>query len=126
MATKRVLKTAVVVSIAACSVIGGYCALVTSSKNGLFDSIANSVGRDDQQKYIPGGPTPIRTTFTGIKHVDTQLLTLVTFFAFLIDGPQAWNDTLSFWYLMAQLYAGWCLVVLEGRRKGNRGKAVSW
>lgn len=112
-------------SIAVCSIIGAYGALYTGVESGLFDGITNFL-RIADPPYIPGGPEPLKTRYTGIAPVDHHLLALVSYFAAFIDGTQGWDVTLVLWYLLAQLCAVWPLFALEGFRKGNKGRAVSW
>lgn len=108
-----------------CAVVGGYGTMAAGFKNGFFKALANCT-REATDPYIPGGPTPFKTRYTGIDAVDNHLVVLVAFFAALIDGEKGWEATLSSWYLMAQLWAGWSLLSLEGLRRGNKGRAVSW
>jgi hypothetical protein len=117
----------VILILLGCAGFGGYGTFGAGSQNGLFEVISNSAGRPAaSERYIPGGPEPIRTRYTGVVAIDDHVIVLVAFFTFLIDGPQTWDITLSYWYLMAHFCAGWTLMALEGLRKGNRGKLVSW
>lgn len=115
----------VLVLLAACGIAGGYGTMVAGFKNGFFEAITNCA-QEATIPYIPGGPAPFTTQYTGIAALDNRLVFLVAFFAALIDGEKGWEVTLSFWYLMAQLWAGWTLLSLEGLRNGNKGRAVSW
>lgn len=99
--------------------------MVLGSKNGFFEIITNTAGRR-KEAFISGGVHPLKTTYTGIPAVDSQLMALIGFFAYSLDLEQSWDVTLSFWYLMAQFFAAWCLLLLEGVRKGNAGRAASW
>lgn len=94
--------------------------------NGLFDSMTKSAGHQVKDKYFPGGPAPYKTSYTGIQAIDDHLVTLIVFFIYIIDGPRTWDVVLVYWYLMAQLCAGWMLLSMEGLRQGNRGRVVSW
>ncbi|OTA52635.1 hypothetical protein K449DRAFT_340536 [Hypoxylon sp. EC38] len=74
-----------------------------------------------------GAPTPFKREYTGIRGVDQQLSVLVGFFSALIDDRgSSWENTAFFVWGMGQFAAGWTLLVLEGRRSGNRGRLVSW
>lgn len=126
MTTRFPSRALVLASLAACGIIGGYSTMVAGSKNGFFEAIGACSRGTTGEPYIPGGPAPFKTNYTGISAVDNQLLVLVTFFATLIDGEKSWAVRLSLWYLMVQLWAGWSLLSLEGLRKGNRGRVVSW
>ncbi|KAK0724535.1 hypothetical protein B0H67DRAFT_481923 [Lasiosphaeris hirsuta] len=113
-----------VLAILAAGIFGAYATLVTGSRNGLFDSITNAI----DQLSFPYGPEPYPTSFTGIEAIDGPLRGTIVFFTYIIDGPQTsgWHLTLSYWYLMAQYSAGMSLVALEGRRKSNYWRVVSW
>lgn len=95
-------------------------------KNGLFDSMTKSAGHQIKDKYFPGGPAPYKTSYTGVQAIDDHLVTLISFFIYIIDGPKTWDVVLVYWYLMAQFCAGWMLLSMEGLRQGNRGRIVSW
>lgn len=119
--TSRMVTTA---ALLACAGLGGYSVIATGLHSGLFAVLTAASQAADP--YVPGGPAPFRTSYTGIDGLDKHLMSLITSFSFLTDGPQTWSTTLAYWYLMMQLFAGWDLVVLEGHRRGNRGRAVSW
>lgn len=112
--------------LAACAAFGAYGAMGTGLRNGLFESITKSAGRDVQDRYFPTGPAPYKMTYTGIEAVDDLLVTLVGFFTYIIDGPRTWDIVLVYWYLMSQLCAGWMLLSMEGMRLGNAGRLASW
>ncbi|ROV88132.1 hypothetical protein VMCG_10420 [Cytospora schulzeri] len=114
------------VILAACAAFGAYGTMGAGLRNGLFDSMTKSVGRDVEDKYFAGGPAPYKTAYTGVEAIDDHLITLVAFFIYIIDGPKTWGVVLVYWYLMAQLCAGWMLLSMEGLRQGNRGRVVSW
>ena len=125
------LTTALVAAVAvilACGIAGGYGTLGAGVQNGLFDAIHNAVTGHEGAvpPYLPGGPLPYCTTFTGVPVIDRPLLGTVAWFILMIDAPQTWDVRLSFWYLMAQFCAAWCLISLEGQRRINRGRLVSW
>ena len=128
MASSTVSRAATITILATCAAFGAYGTFGAGFKNGLFDSIARSVGHEVEvkDKYFPGGPAPYKTTYTGIEAIDGQLVTLIAFFTYIIDGPKTWDAVLVYWYLMSQFCAGWTLLSLEGLRKGNKGHVVSW
>lgn len=119
-------RAATVAVLAACSIFGAYGTFGAGIQNGLFDSITKSSGCGVKDKYLLGGPAPYKTTYTGFAAVDSPLTTMIAFFTYIIDGPKTWDVVLVYWYLMAQFCAGWTLLSLEGLRKGNRGRIVSW
>lgn len=119
------LKPLILGLIGSCALIGGYGAFGMGAKNGLFDGLHKSILREEAP-YVPGHKFPIQHSFTGIPVIDGHLSTLTAIFICLIDGDKTWDITLSWWYLAINFLAGWCLLVLEGMRRGNVGKAVSW
>lgn len=114
--------------LAACSVFGAYATFVTADKNGLLAAISRAVGRDVNPKFkhFPGGPKPYKFTYTGIAAIDAQLTTLISFFVLILDAPKTLDTVWVSRYLGTQFLAGWLLLTLEGLRKGNKGRAVSW
>lgn len=96
-----------------------------AGKNGAVASIKNSAGRP-VDPYISGGVHPFKTTYTGVKAIDHQLLVLVPFFAYILDAPHTWGTTASLWYLLAHFFSAYALLSLEGLRRGNAGRIVSW
>lgn len=126
MAPHSLPRVVTVLILASCAFLGGYGTLGAGFQNGFFESISKAAGQGAAAAYFPGGPEPYRTRYTGIAAIDNQLVTLIAFFIFIIDGPQTWDITLSYWYLMLHFCAGMCLLALEGLRKGNRGRLVSW
>ncbi|KAK0636990.1 hypothetical protein B0T17DRAFT_484014 [Bombardia bombarda] len=128
MKSQKATRAAVVVAIIACAAIGGYGTMATGFKNGLFESLEKTTGDplSRHDLYVPGGPQPFKSSYTGIAAVDGLLAILVAFWGAIIDGDRTWNMDASYWYLMAQFCASWCLLSLEGLRKGSKGKAVSW
>ncbi|KAG8167354.1 hypothetical protein KVR01_003043 [Diaporthe batatas] len=112
----------------ACAVFGGYATFGASHKNGLLDALASSSGYQATKKYFLGGPTPYKTTYTGIELIDNHLAVLIGFFVILIDGPATWDVAVAYWLLMAEVCAAWLFIRLEGYRGGNsrHGRIVSW
>jgi len=116
----------VVLALLACAGFGGYGTLGAGFRDGMFGTITKATEAGASTAVFPGGPTPYRTSYTGVGLLDDRLVPLLAFFTFIIDGPQTWDITLSYWYLMAHFGAGMCLLLLEGTRRGNRRRAVSW
>lgn len=114
--------------LAACSAFGAYATFGAASKNGLFAAITKAVGAGVKPKsrHLPGGPTPYKTTYTGVAAVDDHLLTLIAFFTLLLDGPKTQDAVWVSRYMITQFLAGWVLLTLEGLREGNKGRVVSW
>lgn len=125
MATVRTLRAIVPPLIAVCGLVGGYAGMYQITKNGFGESLADTAGRATDP-YIAGGVHPFKNSYTGIPAVDAQLLVLVSFFAYMLDTPQSWAVTASFWYLLVQFFAACCLLFLEGLRRGNAGRLVTW
>ncbi|KAK6952802.1 hypothetical protein Daesc_005096 [Daldinia eschscholtzii] len=74
-----------------------------------------------------GGPTPFKYTYTGIGFVDAVISHWTAFVAALVDDPELrWNTWALYIESMGQFCVGWGLLLLECRRAGNRGLAVSW
>lgn len=111
--------------LAALCAFGAYGVFGAASYNGLLSALAATGG---SHGYCPGAPTPFPTTgYTGASAVDDQLRGPICFFTILVQGPKKGEDvSWSSWYILAQLAAGWALIALEGLRRGNRGRVVSW
>lgn len=114
--------------LAGCSAFGAYATFGAASRNGLLEAITKAVGKDVKlkSKHIPGGPTPYKTTYTGIAAIDDPLLVLVAFFTIILDGPKTLDTVWVVRYLTTQFLAGWVIITLEGLREGNKGRIVSW
>lgn len=114
--------------LAGCSAFGAYATLSTASKNGLLAAISKAVGSQVKPKsrHFPGGPAPYKLSYTGIARIDDSLLTLISFFTLILDGPKTLDLVWVSRYLMTQFLAGWVLISLEGLRQGNKGRIVSW
>lgn len=125
MASIGYLRAFLLPLIASCALVGGYAGMYTINRNGTGESIKNTAGRA-VEPYIPGGVHPFKNTYTGISGIDGMLLMLVPFFAYILDTPQSWAITASLWYLLTQFLAACCLLFLEGARRGNSGRLVSW
>lgn len=97
--------------------------------NGLGEVLmdVSGVSGKESPPDLLHAPAPFKRSFTGISFIDGQLGPLVVFVASLVDDPGASYSTWAFFIdSMGQFVAGWTLLVLEGRRSGNRGRAVSW
>jgi hypothetical protein len=125
MSSITALQAIVLPLIASCAIVGGYGTMFMGTKNGFFDAATTTAGRP-KDPYIPGGVHPLKTTFTGVAPIDSQLQILVGFFSYIIDGERTWGVTASYWYLILQFLPACLLLFLEGSRKGNAGRIVSW
>jgi hypothetical protein len=79
--------------------------------------------RPYQAPYHPPNPIP---RYTGIKAVDDQLVILVGFFAAMFLDERPYETRLLLLWLFGQFAAIWTVLLLEGVRRGNRGKIISW
>lgn len=114
--------------LAGCSAFGAYATFGAASKNGLFAAITKAVGPDvkPKSKHLPGGPAPYKLSYTGVAGIDDHLLTLISFFTIILDGPKTLDLVWVTRYVMTQFLAGWVLISLEGLRHGNKGRIASW
>lgn len=80
-------------------------------------------GEPFKAPYHPPGPIP---RWTGIQVVDDQLVTLTGFFAAMFLDDRPYETRLLLLWLFGQFAAIWTLMLLEGVRRGNKGKFVSW
>ena len=74
--------------------------------------------------WLPAKEARLREVYTGYKAIDYQLTVLVLFFWQLIDGSSP-HAALHGFHFAGQIVAGWGLMMMEGRRAGNRWRAVS-
>lgn len=104
------------------SIAGFYGTWYLLMNNGTGEQMANL--RDYGPHYLPGTKESLRRVYTGVGAFDYQLTVLAVFFWELIDGSMP-NGSLQVFNLAGQFGAAWTVVVLEGLRKGNRGRIVS-
>lgn len=112
-----------------CAGLGAYGTFGSGYQSGLFAALTKGVGADvkPRNKHFPGGPRPYKLSYTGIAAVDDQLAILIAFFTVLLDAPgQSVETVWTVRWLMTQFVGGWVLLVVEGLRRGNRGRVVSW
>ncbi|KAL2422020.1 hypothetical protein ABEF95_006494 [Exophiala dermatitidis] len=101
------------------SLCGFWTLWVFPYQNGLLAILGK---QSEPGAVIPGPtPAPMKQTYTGVKVVDKQLTTLVSFFYTAIDGNRA-DVSLAFLYLGGQVLAAWILITIEGLRAGNQTK----
>ena len=77
------------------------------------------------QHGYPGTPAPLRQQYTRLPPLDKQLTMLVAFFAEAID-PARPVSVIQAMHFAAQFGTAGLLLTIEGARRGNRGKAVTW
>lgn len=116
------LRTIALIVLPLLSLAGGYCTLGVSTANGFFTQITNILSQENP--LWPGTEESLIRTFTGVKAIDGQLMTLTTFFSPVADGHNAAIKGFSIFGL-GQFGAIWTLLVMESLRKGNSGKLVS-
>lgn len=104
------------------SVLGLYTTWYLFLNNGGYDIMVRV--RDFGPHVLPGTHAPLKTSFTGIKKVDYQLGVLGLYFWQMVDGSRPDGSLLCF-HFAGQFAACWGLLMIEGRRYGNRGKLVS-
>lgn len=125
MASTTFARTLTIGILLSCAAFGAYGTFGAGIKNGLFESL--SAGDQGDEKHFLCGPTPHKTTYTGVKAIDDQLFVLNSFFVLIIDGPQTWDVAVVYWCLMAEFAAAWVFIKIEGHRGANqRGRIVNW
>jgi hypothetical protein len=94
-----------------------------SVRNGLYDLIDTH----KIQGILPNGADePYKNKFTGIAPVDSLLATLLLFFWPVVNGGSGSEGSTLLGVLFAgQSCAAMTMVLIEGMRKGNEGRAVS-
>jgi hypothetical protein len=80
--------------------------------------------RGVEPHVLPGTTAPLRRTYTGIEAVDARLAVLGSLFWVVVDGS-APNASLHGFMFAGQMAAAWGLLVLEGARRGNKGRLIS-
>jgi hypothetical protein len=125
MASVGTIRGILLPAIATCALVGGYAGMYSMSVNGLMDTMKSTAMRP-VDPYVPGGVSPFRNKFTGVALIDGWLNMLVPFFAFALDTPHSWAVTASGGYLLTAYFGACCLLFLEGSRRGNAGRSVSW
>lgn len=127
MASTTLARTLTIGILLSCAAFGAYGTFGAGVKNGLFESLQNSTGDQAEGKHFLCGPSPHKTTYTGIRVIDDQLFVLNAFFVLIIDGPKTWDVTFAYWCLMAEFCAAWVFISIEGHRGANqRGRIVNW
>lgn len=114
--------------LAGCTAFGAYATFGTAARNGLLTTVRGAAGRDvaPKDKYFIGGPTPYKTTFTGVAAIDNVLAVLIGIFSLILSDANPVHVSYLAKYLLTQFLAGWVLMSVEGLRWGNKGRIVSW
>jgi hypothetical protein len=103
------------------SVAGAFSTLVLAKLNGTIDMVEDVLAHNS---LLPETNDPLLKSYTGIRTIDSQLSTLVVFFAPILDLSGS-DLSLSIWFGAGQFGAAWALMLLESVRFGNKAKIVS-
>jgi hypothetical protein len=116
------MSTSTAFTLVVLTVIGAYTIHGLSVQNGLYEMINASKA----QGFLPdNAKTAYTAKFTGFGPVDDFLATLLTFFWPAATGQGGAGLTLMSILFGGQSCAAITMVMIEGFRKGNEGKAVS-
>ncbi|KAG6354046.1 hypothetical protein INS49_005017 [Diaporthe citri] len=127
MASTTIARALTIGILLSCAAFGAYGTFGAGVGNGLFEALQRSAGYEAKEKGFLGGPTPYKTTYTGIRLIDNHLVVLNAFFVLIIDGPKTWDVTIAYWCLMAEFCAAWVFIRIEGHRSANQhGRIVNW
>ena len=80
--------------------------------------------RDIGPRLLPNTKATLKTSYTGIASIDYELTGLILFFWEIVDGSLPQASLLAF-HFSGQFYAAICLLMIEGYRRGSRGKLIS-
>ena len=83
-----------------------------------------SVGGEKPASVLPGTSEPLRLAYTGVAGIDQQLVTLFQAFWPVVDGTAPSLSLFSVFFF-GEITGVWALLLLEGIRSGNRGRAFS-
>lgn len=120
-----------IVLILSCALLGGYGSVYTSRRDGFFDALKVCTSTPSKAQCILNTPQPYQAHFkTNIPKVDGLFAVLFEFFGQGLSSDSAGgldlNGVLAGIYLVAQFGAAWHLIALEGLRRGNVNKILSW
>ena len=90
--------------------------------NGTADFLSQMKGHGPH--VLPGTEEPLKRIYTGIPRLDRQLVLLTVFFWKVVDGSMP-GASLQAFLMIGQFGGAYGLMILEGLRTGNRGRAVS-
>ncbi|KAG8532877.1 uncharacterized protein KY384_002755 [Bacidia gigantensis] len=105
------------------SVLGYYLTHYLIAHNGTVDRMVQI--RDVGPRLLPGTSEPVRTVYTGIPYIDDQLGILTVIFWEQVDGSRP-DASLFAFYFGAQIFPAWGVIMVEGLRKANRGRLISY
>ena len=80
--------------------------------------------RGEGPHVLPGSNTPILTTFTGIRPLDKVLTLAGVMFANISDGSTPQLSLYAF-HFAGQLVPVFIVLLIEGKRRGNKGGVVA-
>jgi hypothetical protein len=115
----RIVTTAIFLGITALAVDG---IILTQLRRGFFD--LTDAAQTAKPLRIPGSSELMRSHYTGIEPIDKFLVSLLVFFYPIVEGKSAPLSIFTTW-VVGQVAATQTLVMLEGLRRGNRGKLIS-
>jgi hypothetical protein len=118
MATANATKALLILS----ALAAGYCIIGLQVKNGTFDILAEMTS--EAPRRLPGSDELLVQQYTKVWPLDFQLKELVTFFWPVVNGELP-ELSLFGAYIATQIVPVHVLVLLEGLRRGNKGKLIS-
>ena len=104
------------------SAAGLFGTWILAGSNGTV-AILEALAKQDVP-LLPGSNDPLLKAYTGVGPIDRQLTILVVFFSPVLD-PR--NGALMLYSIfgLGQFGAAWTIMMMEGMRRGNKGKIVS-
>ncbi|KAI1324848.1 hypothetical protein F5Y16DRAFT_379733 [Xylariaceae sp. FL0255] len=106
------------------ALFGFNATVLTLVNNGLGDAIG--AVKEHRAASLTGAPAPFEHSYSEISALDGLVAGMVLYFSALVDAAPSANVLLFYVWGMAQFCAAWTVLVLEGRRNGNKGRAVAW
>jgi len=90
--------------------------------NGAADHL-NRI-QNSNPKLLPGTNQPVKTSYTGIRAIDDQLITLAIVFWDTLDGSKPHASLFAFMFA-GQYLAGWTLMLIEGSRAHHPRRVIA-
>ena len=90
----------------------------------IFVLSIGSLGEVKPTSVVPGISEPLRLSYTGVAGIDQQLVVLFKFFWPVVNGTEPGLSLFSV-YFFGEISGAWALILLEGIRSGNRGRAFT-
>ncbi|KAL2074989.1 hypothetical protein VTL71DRAFT_8769 [Oculimacula yallundae] len=116
-------RTVVLISLPLFSLLGAFTATVLADANGTFKNIF-AIIQSEKPKF-PGTDFDLFMQYTGIGWLDRHICFLVMFFAPVVAKKGDALEMLTI-FGAGQFGAAWALMLMEGLRKGNKGRVVSF